>query len=261
MPRTLQTMAGFFTAAGAGTNVATPAPGDNFSVASFSPSSKAYLENVSAAGATTDFVRIRSPRLHDVNQGLRLFTGATKQRNLLPWGMNETLYSSDNPTVEIDATGAGSGGILVTYGYDDLNGGNPRLDVWPSIQPRIVHVSGVEVDVTSGAIGAWGNGAAINSSFDNFEAGADYALLGYICSEPCLGVALTGKDTSNFKIGGPGDGDPIKTREYFINAANETGRPFIPIIAANNKGGTILQNVDVAAATAIKVTLLLAQLA
>jgi len=260
MPRTLQTMAGFFTAAGAGTNPATPAPGDSFAVASFT-NGRAYLENVSASGATTDFVRMRSPRLHDANQGLRLFTGATKQRNLLPWGMNETLYSSDVPTVEIDATAAGSGGILLTYGYDDLNGGNPRLDVWPSIQPRIVHVSGVEVDVTSGAIGAWGNSAPINGLFDNFEAGADYAWLGWMCNAPCLGIALTGKDTSNFKVGGPGDGDPIKTREYWINASSETGRPFIPIIAANNKAGTILQNVDSAAGTVVKVTLILAQLA
>jgi hypothetical protein len=180
---------------------------------------------------------------------------------MLPYGMNETLYPSDTPTVEIDATGAASNGILVTYGFSDLPGVQPRLAMWPDIQPRIVHVMGCEVDVTSGAIGTWGASSAINSSFDNFEAGADYALLGYSMNAPCLGIALTGKDTGNLKIGGPGASDDYETTNFFITMSNESGRPCIPVIAANNKGSTVLQNVDVAAATAVKVTLLLAQLA
>lgn len=261
MPRALQTISGFFTAAGAGTNVATPSAGDSFQVPSFDLSSNAYIEQVHANGATTDFIRIRSPRLHDANQGLRVWVGGTTRRSLLPWGMNETLYPSDTPTVEIDATGAGTGGILVTYGFTDLPGVQPRLALWPEVQPRIVHVMGCEVDVTSGAIGTWGASAAINSVFDNFEAGADYAWLGYTCSVAVTGLALTGKDTGNLKIGGPGANDNYESTNYFINMADMTGRPSIPIIAANNKGSTILQAVDVAAATATKVTLLLAQLA
>lgn len=261
MPRALQTIAGFFTAAGAGTNIVTPAAGDSFQVPSFALSATAYLEQVSVSGTTVDWARIRSPRLHDANQGLRLWVGTVPRRSMLPWGMNETLYPSDTPTVELDATGAASNGILCTYGFSDLPGVQPRLAMWPDIQPRIVHVMGCEVDVTSGAIGTWGASSAINSAFDNFEAGADYALLGYSMSVACLGIALTGKDTGNLKIGGPGASDNYETTNYFINMSNESGRPSIPVIAANNKGSTVLQNVDIAAATATKVTLLLAQLA
>lgn|SRR5487761_11685 len=261
MPRALQTISGFFTAGAAGTGVATPAPGDTFAVPSFSLSAKAYLEQVTASGASTDFVRIRSPRLADANQGLRLFVGTTKNRPLLPWGMDEVLYPSDTPTVEIDETAIATGGILVTYGFDDLPGVQPRLAMWSEVQSRIVHVMGCEVDVTSGAIGAWGASAAINSVFDNFEAGADYAWLGYMVNAACSGIALTGKDTGNLKIGGPGDPDPVFTHDYFVRMAEGSGRPSIPIIAANNKAATVLQNVDIAAATAVKATLLLAQLA
>lgn len=260
MPNAVQTIAGTAVAAGAGTNPAVPAAGDTFTVPSFSLTAAAYLEQVSAAGATTDFVRIRSPRLHDANQGIRAYVGSPLYRSLLPWNNQENLYPSDTPTVEIDATGAGTGGILVTYGFDDLAGAQPRLGLWSEIEPRIVHISSVEVDVTSGAAGQWGNGVAINALFDNFEAGADYALLGYHCNANCLGVAITGKDTGNLKIGGPGSADAIETREYFIWFAERTQRQRIPIIAANNKGSTLVQNVDTAAATAVKVSLTFAQL-
>lgn len=261
MPRALQTIAGFFTAAGAGTNIATPAPGDAFAVPSFDLSSRARLSQVYANGATTDYVRVRSPRMHDANQGLRLRVSASLLEQLLPWEVSEVLYPSDTPTVEIDASGAGSGGVLLQYDFDDLPGVQPRLAGLADIQGRVAHISGVEVDVTSGAIGAWGASAAINSSFDNFEAGADYALLGYEASAACLGIALTGKDTGNLKIGGPGDANASRTSDYFVRMSEKTGRSCIPIIAANNKGSTVLQNVDSAAATAVKVTLLLAQLA
>lgn len=261
MPQAVQTIAGYYTAAAAGTGVATPAPGDTFQVPSFSLSSKAYLENLAASGAVVDWIRVRSPRLHDANQGLRIWVGADLRVNLLPWDNSEVLYPSDAPTVEIDATGAGTGGLIAQYGYDDLPGVAPRLAMWSEIQPRIQHIMGCEVDVTSGAIGAWGAGAALNSVFDNFEAGSDYALVGYVCSAACLAIAMSGKDTGNLKIGGPGISDANKTRSYFKDWSDQTGRPRIPVISANNRGSTLLQNVDIAAATAVKTTLYLAQLA
>lgn len=261
MGNAVQTIAGFVTGAGAGTTVVTPAPGDSFQVPSFDLSSKAWLEQVTVHGGTVDFVRVRSPRLHDANQGLRLNVGATPPRNLLPWFNSEVLYPSDAPIVEIDQTAAGSNGIMLHYGFDDLPGVMPRLAHWSDVQPRIVHVMGCEVDVTSGAIGNWGASAALNSSFDNFESGADYALLGYVLAAQCLGIAVSGKDTGNLKVGGPGTSDAFLTHDYFINWSEKTGRARIPIIAANNRGSTVLQNVDSAAATASKVTLYLAQLA
>lgn len=260
MPRALSTISGFFTAAGAGTSVVTPAPGDTFTVPSFDISNKARLNQVYANGTTVDFVRVRSPRMHDPNQGLRLWVGTTLNTELLPWEANEVLYPSDTPTVEIDATGAASNTILATYDFDDLPGVNPRLAMPADISSRIQHLSGVEVDATSGAIGAWGNGAALNSVFDNFEAGEDYALLGYTVSVAVSGVRINGQDTGGMGIGGPGIPDPLRTSRYFLNMSEMTGRPCIPIIAANNKQSTLLQVVDKAAATATKVTLILAEL-
>lgn len=260
MGKALQTIAGFYTAGGAGTGIATAATGDSFTVPSGEQSGKVYLENVFAAGASTDFVRVRSNRLHDVAQGIRLSVGATKYRPLMAYGMGETLQPADVPIVEIDETGAATGGILLYYGYDDLGGINPRLSDWPSVQARADHLMGCEVDVTSGAIGQWGVGVALNGTFNNFSANTDYALLGYSVSVGCLGIAVTGIDTGQQKIGGPGDPDPILTSRQFVRLSQETGRPYIPIINANNAGSTFVQAVDVAAATATHVTLQLLRL-
>lgn len=258
MPRALQVVSGFFTAAGAGTNTVTPAPGDSFTLAAGTAEGDINLEQIWAAGATNDFVRIYSPRMHDNVQGMRMQVGTQKYRPLMGWNVDQPMYPADTPTVQVDATGAGTGGILVMYEYMDLPGANQRLATWDDIAPRIESVSGCEVDVTSSAtIGSWGTGVAINGTFDNFKANRDYAWIGYTVNAGCQGISVLGPDTSNYRIGGAGDPDPLYTRDVFRRASVDTGRAFIPIIAANNKGATLVQAVDVAASTSVHVTLVL----
>lgn len=261
MPYALQQNVGFFTAAGAGTGVVTPNGGDTFNVANFSLTSTAYLDQLWANGATTDFVRVRSPRMHDANQGIRLAVAGTLNVPLLPFELDQPLYPSDTPTVEIDATGAGTGAIAAVYRYNDLPGVNPRYATWEEISSRIVAVSGVSVAIGAiGAIGAYSAGSAINASFDNFEAGADYALLGYQTLAARLAIAIQGQDTGNLKIGGPGINDADRTKDWFVKYSRLSGVPAIPIIAANNKGSTFVFQADNAASAATTVTLIMAEL-
>lgn len=261
MARVLRSAAGFFTAAGAGTNPATLVAGGTGTIAvdAFS-SGNAYLEQIWAAGATTDFIRFRSPRMHDANQGLRLFAGATQRANLIPWGSDAQVYSSDVPVLEIDATGAGTGLAVITYGYDNLGSGTSTLATWDEIRPQIKSVMANSFTVTAGAIGAWGAGVALNNATDNLHADGDYALLGYVCSAAVGAFAINGTDTGNFDIAFPGDPDARETRQYFVNLAQQSGRPSIPVIQANNRAGTIVKSTDAAAATVSTVSLIMALL-
>jgi hypothetical protein len=262
MPRALRSFAGFFTAGAAGTNAATLVAGGTGTLAvdAFS-SGNCYLEQLWSSGATTDFVRVRSPRMHDANQGLRLEVGTTQRTNLLPWGLDAQVYSSDVPVYEIDATGAGSGVIVGTYGYDDLGSGSGlNLANWSEIQPRIQDVMANTFTVTAGAIGSWGVGVALNNATDNMKADNQYALLGYVCSAGVAAFALNGTDTGNFDIAFPGDPDSRETRNYFINLSNTSGRAAIPVIQSNNRAGTIIKSTDSTAATASTVALILARL-
>lgn len=253
--------AGFFTAAGAGSAASTPMAGDTFNVPSFDLNSPAYLEQIWGSGASQDWISMRSPRMHDNSQGIRLNGGAGSVDPLLPWGMNQMLYPSDTPIVTQDETAAATGGVAALYGFTDLPGVNARLGNWADIQPRIIEVSGVQVTLGAvAAIGQYGPAVAINSSFDNFEAGSDYALLGYLTSASVLALAVVGQDTGNLKVGGPGVNDPKVTSSWFVNLAEQSGRPYIPIIAANNKGSTLVSQTDSSAHAAQAATLIFAQL-
>jgi hypothetical protein len=261
MSRVLRSFAGFFTAAGAGTNPATLVAGGTGTLAVDAfDSGRCYIEQLWAAGATTDFVRVRSPRMHDANQGLRLMVGTTQRTNLLPWGLDAQVFSSDVPVYDIDATGAGSGLIVGTYGYDNLGQGVSTLATWEELEPRIVDVMSNSFTVTAGAIGAWGAGVALNNATDNLKADNKYALLGYGCSAAVGAFAINGTDTGNFDIAFPGDPDTRETRDYFILLAQRSGRASIPIIQANNRAGTIVKSTDAAAGTVSTVSLILARL-
>lgn len=261
MPRVLQLIAGTVNAAGAGENIVTVAPGDSFTVAAGVQEGNIFLAQLFAAGAVTDYVKVYSPRMHDNVQGIRMQAGTTKGLPILPWGQDQPLYPADTPTFKTDATGAGQTGLMALYEYIDLPGGNQRLATWDDVRPRIDQISGCEVDVNSGAaIGSWGASVALNGTFDNFKANRDYALLGYTVNAACMGIAITGPDTSNYRIGGAGEATHTYTYDTFVEMSMGTGRPCIPIINGNNRASTYVQAIDTAASTAVHVSLTLALL-
>lgn len=256
-----QLVAGFFTAGAAGTGAATPNGGDTFTVQNFALSDQAFLDEIWANGASTDFVRVRSPRMHDANQGIRLRVNGIVGVPLLPQDAGNQLYPSDTLIVEIDETAAATGAIALLNYYNNLPGVAARLATWAEVSPRIKQISGCDVTVGAiGAIGAYSAGNAINSLFDNFQAGADYALLGYVTSASRLAIAVQGQDTGNLKVGGPGIADARTTSDWFVRMSSRSGRPYIPVINANNKGSTNVFQADNAASAAMNVTLILAEL-
>lgn len=235
--------------------------GSTFTVRAFGQSAKAYLDQMWAHEATAGIFRIRSPRMHDNSQGIRLQVGDTVPRLLMADASEQQLYPSDTLTVEGTGGAAETDFFAYNVYYTDLGGTAARLAQWAEIAPRIVDIAGVEVDATtSGTAGDWSAGTAINATNDTFKADTDYALLGYTVGTVAGAVAVAGTDTGNLKIGGPGPLDGIETRRFFVDQANATGRPYIPIINANNRASTLLYVADPATSTAVHVSLFLAQL-
>lgn len=261
MARAHQLISGFATVGAAGTAVVTPAPGDIFTVPSFDLTQNAYLDQFWVTGASVDFVRIRSPRMHDANQGIRVRVGANTGLPLIPWDATQQLYPVDTPIVEIDQTAAASGALSALYTYSDLPGVNPRYASVADVAPRMRQITSVEVALGAcPAIGSYSAGVALNSLFDNFEAGVDYALIGYETSVTVNTISIVGQDTGNLRVGGPGIADPKVTYNWFMWASRIADEPYIPIIAANNKGSTLISQQSNTAAAAQNITLILAEL-
>lgn len=256
-----QLIAGRVTNPGATVTALTANTGDSFVVANFPTSAPAYLDQMWAREATPGVFRIRSPRLHDQSQGIRMQVGAATPHLLLPGVTDQPLYPADTLTVELSGGAAETDTAYYLAYYTDLPGVMARLAQWAEISGRIKDIAGVEVDLTSSATaGQWSGGTAINATFDNLKANSDYAVLGYTVATSAGAIAIAGPDTGNYRIGGPGNTDQIQTASFFIDMANESGRPYIPIFNSNNKGGTLVYVSDPAVSTAINVSFVLAEL-
>lgn len=239
----------------------TPGTGDSFTVRNAALQSVVMLENCWTLGAAATTLRVRSPRLHDNVQGLRVKAPAADPRPRLPYKFAQRLVPQDALILEMTGGGAETDMASVLIHYMDLPGVQARLHTFDEIQARIVEYVTVETAHTTGAtVGDYGGGVALNASFDLLKANTDYALVGYLCDTSVLSVGWRGPDTGNLRVGGPGIAQAVETREWFIWNSERDGRPYIPVINSANKAGTTVDLVHNAAGTSVVVQSIFAEL-
>lgn len=235
--------------------------GDSNAIRNFLPGQSAFLTDFWALGATKGNVRIRSPRLHDNVQGIKASYAAATPVSVYNEWCQELLYAQDSLTIELTGDAADTDMTSLLIYYTDLPGAAARLYSWEAIEPRIQHVMGTEVDITTGGTkGDYGGAVAINATFDQFKANQDYAILGYVTDTAMCTVGVRSADFGNLRVGGPGTNNKLDTRDYFIRMSKQNGVPMIPVFNAANKAGTLVDVVHNTTATAVTVTFLCAQL-
>lgn len=256
-----QLVSGRVTNPGAALTAVTVNTGDSFQVPKFTDGTAAYLEQAWAHEATVGVLRIRSPKLHDNVQGIRLTVPEALAKPLLPDEADQPLVSIDTLIVELSGGGAETDVAVLALYYADLSGADQKLAMWDQVKPRIKNMLTNEVDCTAPAtIGNWNAGNPLNLNFDQLHADSSYAVLGYTVSAACAAIAITGNDTSNLKVGGPGCVDSRVTRDWFVRQSIQTQRPHIPIIQAANKGAVNVFTLSASAPAAINVGLIMAEL-
>lgn len=254
-------VSGRVTNPGAAFTALTVNTGDSLQIPSFNRESPAYLEQAWAHEDTPGVLRIRSPKLHDNVQGLRLIVPETAAKPLLPDEVDQPLVATDTLTVELTGGAAETDVAVLQFYFTDLDGADQRLTTWEQIKPRVKNILTNEVTVAAPATqGNWSGGTALNATFDQLHADGMYAILGYNVGTECAAIAIAGNDTSNLKIGGPGTADSRATRDYFLRQSVVSGRPHIPVIKAQNKGATLVYSLSNNAVAAINVGLIMAEL-
>lgn len=263
MGQALQVISGFATNPGSTVTGMTPNTGDSFTVRSFDMANRAQIVDLWALGATAGVVRLRSPRMHDIANGIRQrFVAATAQP-LLARQAVEQLYSQDNLTFEISGGAAETDLASFLVYYPNIPGLDASLDSWDNVKPRIEHLYSVECDLTTGAtVGQYGGAQAINASFDQYIRNRNYAILGYTSQSTAINtVGITGSDFGNLRVGGPGFTRAELTADWFAQQAVRYGVPLIPVFNSANVANINIDLTSNAASTAVTVVLNLALLA
>jgi hypothetical protein len=261
MGRALQVVTGSVVNPGAAITALTPAPGDSFAVKAYDSPGRADILELWTSNATGGVLRLRSNRLHDNVQGIRLQVPAGNTAEYFPRTLKQRVYSGDPLTLEMSGGGAETDVLSYLIRYTNLDGSDAVYASWAEIQDRIVDYAGVESTLTSGGTaGQYGGTRTLNQDFQNLKADEKYALLGYTCKSNVATVIVQGPDTGNLNIGGPGSTNTDITSDWFVRLSQFQGEPLIPVIKANNAGATTVALASADTATAHAVSWIFARL-
>ena len=263
MGRALEVLTGFVTAPDTTFTALTMASGDTPTVQNFDPAGGALLLQAWVDSQTAGEFRIRSPKLHDQVQGIRLGHVASQVYPLLPWGFTEKLFAQDTLIVEL--TGSATGGDIETacmlIYYDDLPGIDAKLMHPAEIMGRTRHLVTVENTLALGAAGGYSGEEAIDAEFDLLKANTEYALLGGYVEGECAMIGYRSPDFGNMRVGFPGADDlSFLTSNWFVMLSERYDLPLVPVFNASNKSNILIDGAQDENGTDVTVITLLAEL-
>ena len=241
----------------------TMSAGDSLTIRNAPLDSLILLLQAWADNQSDGTLRIRSPRMHDNVEGLRLDVLASEVKPLLPNRFSQPLIPQDQLTVQLSgsATAADIESAAMMVWYDNLPGIAARMIDAPTLIANMVNLMSVENTLALGTGGGYSGEEPITSEFDQLKANTDYALVGYLVDAECAAVGWRGSDSGNLRIGGPGDElGRDYTRSWFYNMAFMYQMPMIPVFNAANKDAILIDGVQDENGTDVTLTSILAQL-
>ena len=211
-------------------------------------------------GVTKGQARITSPKIVPVGTGINYYAPAGCTGDLFRLGPNQGLTPQDILTCSLTGGAAEDDQIALQSYYASLPGVSMSLKSPGDINSSSDFTFAWPVAAAAGAaIGQQGN-TLITTTVDSSTGNTWYALLGYTVDAIVTAVGITGVDTSQSFVGGPGLLDVYKTEGDFWDKSVANGLPMIPCFNSANKASTYVTVVDVVASTAVNVTLILAQM-
>lgn len=271
MGKGLEVISGQVTAPGAVFTGWTMAAGNSLAIRSANINAPVSLLSAWAQNQVAGVLRVRSPRLHDNVQGIRMRVPAALTLPMFPSVVANGAGLFDQPLVPqdiliVEQTGSGVGGqiengSLLVY-YADLPGISARLTDGATVAKFGKNLIGQEVPITTGVAGGYSGQVAINVSFDNFKANTDYALLGGMTDTRKGTIRIQGVDTGNLGVGFPAEPSiRDETASWFLNLANGFGLPLIPVFNSANKSAILVDATDSQVGGAFVVTLFMVEMA
>lgn len=221
--------------------------GDSLSVSNFAIGKVASLIQIWADVQVAGTLRVRSPKFHDNVNGIRIDTIISDPQPLMPWGVMQPLYPNDTLIVELagsSVAGDVESVVLLEY-FDEMPGVQSRLMDWATVRGRIDQFLTVENTIATGTAGGYSGAEAINVEIDQFQQGADYAILGYKVDVEAAAIGWRAVDFGNLRVGGPGEEVHLQFySDWFIRLSNTYGKPMIPVFNGSNKSSVLVDAVQ-----------------
>jgi hypothetical protein len=268
----LETIGGFSTAPGAVFTALTPNTGDSFQIRSADIATRPKLLAAWGWNQVTGVFRVRSPRLHDNVQGIRMrnLANIVFPRTAIVPGVSFPQPLIPQDVLILENTGSGVGGQIETghllIYYPSLPGVAARLTDPATVIAKGQTVLGQEVDLPAlGVAGGYTGTTAINAGagLDNFKANTDYALMGMFTDTRCGNITIRGVDSGNLRIGVPGEPTfADQAVDWFMQLSMAFSLPLVPVFNSANKFSIFVEacNNQTAASTPV-VTLMMVELA
>lgn len=263
MGKALEVISGRVTAPGATLTALTMNTGDTLVVRNAPIESIIRLLNAWTDNQVAGTFRIRSPRLHDNVEGIRLDASVSEVKPLLPRRIVQQLVPQDTLVAQLSGSGVAgdieSAALLLQY--DNLPGVSARLIDVPTLLANTLHIMTIENTLALGVAGDYSGEEAITAEFDQLKANTDYALIGYLVDTECALVGWRGSDTGNLRVGGPGDElGRDYTASWFYDLAMAYQMPLIPVFNSANKDAILIDGVQDENGADVTVTSIFAQL-
>lgn len=243
MGKAIEIIGGQVTAPGATIVTITPFAGNSLQVRNTNNNLMIRLLAAWNYSQGAGVLRIKSPRLHDNVQNIRLLAAVGAGTPTLFTDTPQELISQD--TLDIGISGSATAGDLeiahAVIQYDDLPGISARFIDPMELARRQVDIMTVENTLALGTAGGWSGQEAINAEYDLMKANTDYALLGAIVSANCGAIRWQGADTGNLGVGLPGIANVLNpVASWFIDISYKFGMALIPVFNSANKAGILI---------------------
>lgn len=222
--------------------------GNSNTVRNASANSKVLLLTAwaKAVGAINTF-RIRSPLLHDNQQGIRFTTAVSDPAVMLDPSFPTQLFPQDALLIEDQSADAGTNIHILSMlvYFEDLPGVAANLVSSDYVRSRGEARMSGENTLALGTAGDYSGEEAINAELDQMKANRYYALLGYTLQPVCGTIRWRGVDTGNLGVGGPGAADdPFFTQNFFVWLSERSGKNCIPVFNSANRAAILIDGVQ-----------------
>jgi hypothetical protein len=236
MGRAVDTILAFNTQAGAGAfpQALAATPGDSLVVRASKGEAAARIMALITGGTAGSKYRVSSPLMHDNVTGLTFAPAEMPAQFTVPPDTSVEVQQQDTLVVSGSCTGATTITMGIVIDYDDLRGTAAELYRWADIKPDIRYLKSVEIDLNAIAVGAWTD-TPLTTTEDQLHADKSYAVLGWTVNQSVDILGIKGVATGNLRMCGPGAATTVDVAEYFVHMSERHGRPYIPVIQANDR--------------------------